>query len=152
MKFFTRDWCQGKMTDEEAEAVILRYQRHLDKLDLPASIRELASLNPHDACILDAQHEPREGTLRLRLRCGDLQIGYFDATLTFTQAGLTSVDAATLARARYPAKFDIIYDEVDKVAGDAFEYRLLLHPTGEVLIGFKHVTIVRRPVADREAE
>lgn len=151
MKFFTRDWCQGKMTDEEAEAVIPTYQRHLDKLDLPESIRELAGLNPHDAYILDTEHEPREGTLRLRLRCGDLQIGYFDATLAFTHAILTSVDAATLVRARYPAKFEILYDEVDKVASAAFEYRLLLYPTGEVSIGFNQVAIARRPVADRQA-
>ena len=151
MKFFTREWCQGNMADEEAEAVIPTYQRHLDKIYLPESIRELAGLNPHDAHILDIEHVPRESILRVRLRCGDLQIGYFDATLVFTHAILTSADAATLARARYPAKFEILHDEVDRVASDVFEYRLLLYPTGEVSIGFKQVTIVRRPVADRQA-
>lgn len=152
MKFFTRDWCQGNMTDEEAEAVVLAYRRHLDNRDFPAAIRELAHLNPHDAYVLDVEHEPSKGTLRLRLRCGDLQSGYFDADLHFTHVSLTSTDAATLVRAKYPSEFEILYDEVDHIASERFEYRLLLDPTGEVTIGFHQVSVVRKPVADRQAK
>lgn len=151
MKFFTRDWCQGNLTDDEVQAVIFDYQRHLDTCDLPESVRALAHLNPHDAYVLNFEHKPREGTLRLRLRCGDLQRGYFDAVLDFAEAILAPKDAETLVLARYPAAYEILYDEVDRVGSDAFEYRLLLDPTGEVAIRFSRVAIDRRPVADRRA-
>src|SRR6188768_2368694 len=52
LKFFTRDWVHGDMTEEEADAVAPAYRQHLEAIDLPQSVRDLASLNPHDAHIL----------------------------------------------------------------------------------------------------
>jgi hypothetical protein len=151
LKFFTRGWVNGDTTGEAADAVVPAYSRHLDGLALPQPVMDLASLNPHDAHVLDVEHEPVSRTLRLRLRCGDLQSGYSDVSLTFSGAMLRAADAATLARARRPADFEILYDEVDRADAGAFEYRLLLHPVGEVAFRFSDVTVVRKPVADRRA-
>ncbi len=150
MKFFTRGWVHGDMTDEEAEAVAPTYLRHLDAINLPQPVRELADLNPHDAYILDVEHEPSAGTLRLRLRCGDKQDGYFDAMVDFSGVTIRPAHLTALIEAKRPEKYEILYDEVDRVDADAFEYRLLLAPVGEIVLQFRNVTVIRLGVADRQ--
>ena len=137
------------MTEDEVNAFASAYRQHLEAIDLPKPVRELTSLNPHDAHILDVEHEPSAETLRLRLRCGDLQTGYFDALVVFSGVAIRPDEAAALVEARRPAEFEILCDEVDRVDGGAFEYRLLLHPVGEVALQFADVAVVRRRVADR---
>jgi len=151
LKFFTRGWIHGDMTDEEAAAVTPAYARHLEAIDLPQPVRDLAGLNPHDAYVLDVDHEPSASTLRLRLRCGDLQTGYFDTFVHFTGVTIHPVHLAVLVGARRPAEFEILYDEVDRVGAAAFEYALLFDPVGEVTFQFGDVALVRRRVADRRA-
>jgi hypothetical protein len=148
MKFFTRGWVDGDMTDEEADAVVRSYWRQIEALNLPPSVRDLADLNPHDAYILDVEHEPRSQTLRLRLRCGDLEIGYFDAVLDFSDVRIEAAHLALLVESRRP-EAEVLYDEVDRVDGRVFEYRLLLHPEGEVAMRFGDVAVTRLPVAER---
>jgi hypothetical protein len=137
------------MTDDEADTVPPAYQCHLQTLNLPPSVQDLSSLNPHDAHILDVQHEPSVHVLRLRLRCGDLQVGYFDALLIFSGVIIQSDHLARLIEAKRPAKFEILYDEVDRSRADRFEYRLLLDPAFEVEFQFTDIDIVRQPVMDR---
>jgi hypothetical protein len=151
LKFFTRGWVHGDMTDEDAESVAPAYWQHLDAIDLPQTVRNLATLNPHDAYILDVENEPHANFLRLRLRCGDLQVGYFDASLSFSGVTIAPEQAAILANARRPAEIEILYDEIDCAESGAFEYRLLLHPVGQVAFYFTDVAIARHPVADRRA-
>jgi hypothetical protein len=139
------------MTDEEAEAVVPAYGRHLEAIDPPRPVRDLADLNPHDAYVLDVEHEPSAGILRLRLKCGDLQAGYFDAFLAFSGVTIAPDHVRALVEARRPAEFVILYDEVDRADDGAFEYRLLLDPVGEVVFRFRDVAIVRKPVAGRRA-
>jgi hypothetical protein len=147
MKFFTRNWLGGDMSDEQANAIAPAYRRHLETLDLPQPLRDLVALNPHDARILGVDHDPSANTLTVRLRGGDLQAGYFDARLHFAGVSIRPADAAALAR----AGVEILYDEVDRPAPGGYEYRLLLHPTGEVAFHFNNVAIARHPVTDRRA-
>jgi hypothetical protein len=139
------------MTEEEADAVAPAYRQHLEAIDLPQSVRDLASLNPHDAHILDVEQVPADDTLRLRLRCGDLQAGYFDVSVEFRGVTIRPANLQALLEARRPAEFEILYDEVDRVGGGAFEYRLLIHPVGEVTFQFRDAAVVRRKVADRQS-
>jgi len=145
MKFFTREWVDGDMSDEDADAVVPAYRRHLEIIELPEPMRDLAALNPHDARVLRVDHDPAANTLALRLRCGDLQAGYFDALLSFSGMTLRPADVAALAR----PGVEILYDEVDRTVADGFEYRLLLHPTGEVAVRFHDVAVMRVLVSDR---
>lgn len=148
MRFFTREWINGELEDEAADTVVLAYRRHLEALGLPNTIKKLAELNSHDGYVLDVELEASENSLRIRLRCGDLQVGYFDAELTFKNVKMSPTDLSTLAQAQRSAGFEILYDEVDREAG-AFMYRLLFQPAGEVSIRFSDVAIVRMPVTDR---
>jgi hypothetical protein len=150
MKFFTRAWVDGEMTDDQAAVIPEAYWRYLATLHLPASIVALSKVNPHDAYLVALKHEPEHSRLTLRLRCGDLQRGYSDVTLAFTQVAVERATLETLRRSVRPASVEVLYDEVDR-SGECFEYRLLLYPDGEVSIQFKDVDLAERPVADREA-
>jgi hypothetical protein len=112
-------------------------------------VRDLAILNPHDAYILDVEYDPSAHLLRLRLRCGDLQVGYFDALLNFAGVMIQSDHLEMLIKASRPAKFEVLYDEVDRSSADLFDYRLLLHPVFEIAFQFTDIDIARQPVMDR---
>jgi len=115
-------------------------------------MRDLASLEPHDAYIMEVEQEPLVGALRLRLRCGDLQVGYSDAVLSFDDVTTRPAHLAGLVEVKHPADFEILYDEIDRVDDNRFEYRFLLHPVGEVAFCFSGVRVFRTAVLDRQAE
>jgi hypothetical protein len=150
MKFFTRAWVNGEKSDDQAGALPEAYWHYLTTLDLPSPIVALSKVNPHDAYLVAQEHDPEHSRLTLQLRCGDLQRGYSDVTLAFSQVAVDRATLDTLRRAVRPASVEVLYDEVDR-SGECFEYRLLLHPDGEVGIQFQQVDIAERPVADRGA-
>jgi hypothetical protein len=149
LRFFTRNWVQGDMTDEEADAVMRQYGRRIEDLKLPPSARELADLNPHDGYIREVKHEPASHELGLALRCGDAQRGYCDTCLRFSGVEISQEHLAILLAARRPAAFEILCGEIDRVSAGLLEYRLLLHPTGEVAIRFSGIAVTRCPAAGR---
>jgi hypothetical protein len=149
MKFFTREWINGEMSEDQADVVPEAYWRYLAALQLPPPIEALSKVNPHDAYILGVEHQHHRSRLTLRLRCGDLQRGYSDVTLTFEQVMVDNATLETLRRAVRPASVEVLYDEVDR-ASECFVYRLILDPSGEVTILFGHVDLTERPVAHRE--
>ena len=150
MKFFTRAWLNGEMSDEQFDAVPDSYWRYLTSLQLPPPIAALSEFNPHDAYVLELEYEPDYSTLKLRLRCGDLQVGYSDVVLAFSQVTVDPESLDTLRRALRPSEVEVLYEEVDR-SDDRFEYRLIFFPDGEASIQFHEVSITRRSVATREA-
>jgi len=150
MKFFTRAWTRGEMTEEQAAAVPGAYWRHVASLHLPPTIAALSELNPHDAFVLGVDHEPEYSRITLRLRCGDLQRGYSDVSLAFSDVTVDLASLDSLRCAVRPARVEVLYDEVDRL-GDCFEYRLLLHAVGEASILFRQVELTEQFVTDREA-
>jgi hypothetical protein len=134
------------MTDAEAAATPDAYWRYVGALQLPTPIAALVQLNPHDAIILSVEDQPEQARLTLQLRCGDLQRGYSDVTLAFSQVVVDPSALKTLKRAVRPARVEVLYDEVDR-SDDGFEYRLLLYPNDEVSFRFQQVEITERPAA-----
>jgi len=138
------------MGNDEAAALPHAYWHYLTALGLPTPVMMLSKVNPHDAYLVGMEHSQEYSRLTLRLRCGDLQRGYSDVTLAFSQVAVDLATLDTLLRAVRPASVEVLYDEVDR-SGESFVYRLLLYPDGEVSIQFQWVDIAERPVADREA-
>ena len=138
------------MTDAEAAEVPEVYWRYVATLDLPPTIAALSQVNPHDAFMLSVEYQPEQSRLTLQIRCGDLQRGYFDVTLAFSQVVVDPMTLDTLRRAARPARVEVLYDEVDRL-DDGFEYRLLLDPDGEVSIRFKQIELTERRAASRDA-
>jgi hypothetical protein len=150
MKFFSRSWINGEMSDDQAAALPQAYWRYLDALHLPPPLVALSKVNLHDAQVLRVEHHPDHSRLTIRLRCGDLQRGYSDVSLDFAQVTVDRATLDTLSRAVRPAPVEVLYDEVDRT-GECFCYRLILYPSGDVSIQFQQAEVTEERVPDREA-
>jgi hypothetical protein len=147
VKWFTREWASGQLSDEEWERRRQEYSDHLNAIghQLANGAEELiASLNLHDAQILS---DSAAGTsFYLRVVAGDLQRGYERISLLYENAlvnrriSTSSGDTAS----------EIVEDEVDLGPGDLFEHRLLLAPDGELAIQFQRLLVEREPASASE--
>ena len=145
MRFFTKQWLSGGLSDDEYEATPDAYWRHVSSLQLPPDVLALSQFNPHDARILDVSSEPHAGRLTLRLRCGDLQCGYHQVQLAYSEARIDDASLKQLHCATTLPFDEILYDEVDR-AGERFEHRFIFASKAEISISFGSITITPLPL------
>ena len=111
-------------------------ERHLEEMRgvLPDHVLELAHLQGvDDGLIVEVHHDQAERVLRITLRCGDLQMGYYDLILTYGDAQITPEDEFLLARLARSTidqsdhDADLYRHEVDVTAEGGIEHRLEFH-------------------------
>ena len=86
MKYFTKDWCFGKLDDKEYENVERNYQKYIENIyeDLPATLKILIkNINLHDGIIKKGTFLKKENLFELEGIFGDLNFGYFGLTLKY---------------------------------------------------------------------
>lgn len=92
MKYFTPEWhgfgdADLDLSAEEEQAVVAAYRQHVAGLlpSMPPELRDLVQgrISLHDGVVLDARLDGAAKELRLLLRCGDLQVGYYDLELRY---------------------------------------------------------------------
>ena len=93
MRFFSKEWINGEISDQEFAATPATYAAHVESLHLPPKVLALAKAYVHDGLLLHLHHDLAAARLMLRLRIGDLQKGYFDLDIEYSGA---SVDAESL--------------------------------------------------------
>jgi hypothetical protein len=113
------------------------YRRHLDQLKgaLPPHVWELAHLEGiEDGLIVEVSHNRVEHTLKLILRCGDLQKGYYDLLLIYEDADISLEHEHILAQLarRTPADVsgyvpELYRFELDVTEDGRIEHRLQFH-------------------------
>ena len=79
--------------------------------------------------------------LSLALRCGDLQLGYFDVDIRYSGVILTPQQLKVLSCRAYDRSTEILIDEIDTQADGRFVHRLLFWPDNELGIIFSDLTI-----------
>lgn len=163
MRFLTpevyRSWYDDYESAELLREAFGRCRTHLRALqdELPPHLLQLAfRKGADDALVVQVRHSPSERRLELVLRCGDLQVGYYDLTLTYTSARISAQDLRKLARVArttrdaWRRRHDLYFHEVDLGEHGGFEHRLLFH--GPVWVGIRcsrlEWTAISRP--DRE--
>ncbi len=150
MRFFTKEWLSGELTDAAFNAAPTEYRLHIAALRLPQDVLALAEVDNHDGLMLDVQYEPKSAQLKLRLRCGDRQRGYCDLNIKYSAATLDAASLSVLRDAIRIPKEELLYDELDRV-DDVFEHRLILTSHKEVCVRFAAVVVGSYPVCGREA-
>jgi hypothetical protein len=144
MKWFTREWATGELSDQEWERVPVLYDAHLalisDRLS-PDALALASAVNIHDGHVKKSRHSGT--TIELQLVVGDLQSGYQWVVLLFVGASL--LDPASLDELHLDAAHtELLYDEIDLADDGLFDYRVLVWPRGELAIRFSAVTISTR--------
>ena len=156
MQFFTREWLSGGLDDAKFEATIPAYEAHLDRIlpVLPGTVQALArGVNLHDGLIRSVELRTNRRTLKLALRCGDLQVGYFDVDLVYGGVDWGASNLKELASIARNVHTEVQYDEVDADATNGesrLVHRIIFAPKGEIEIVFATLGLKLVPRRGRE--
>jgi hypothetical protein len=157
MRYFTRGWAEGELSDEDSERARSEYARRLDEIEpsLSPAMRTLArQVHLHDAIIDEVAWNPGAKELRLTLVTDALQ-GYEAVTLTYVGAMLGYRRVETLRAVARDREIAILYDEVDVDLEDGettLIHRLIFWPEYELTIDFRELRLERSPRDDRRVE
>ncbi len=150
MRFFTRGWHHGELTDDEYENTLTRYASHLTALreHLPERLAELAvNISLNDAGIRRARWDGN--VFNLELRTGNLQSGYFDLTLVYGDV-VSLRGKPDLGEILNDPNAEILNDEVDRNTANEFEHRLLFVSGGEIVVRFRKFDFSSLPAESLE--
>lgn len=136
MRFFSKEVCDAFDDAEAFSKVYGEYRQYLEGLRgvLPERVIELAEPSGmEDALVVQVNHDRERRVLRLVLRCGHLQMGYYNLVLTYEDAELLpehDVALATIAHSTKTQRFhgcDLAYHELDAVEGGKIEHSMIFH-------------------------
>lgn len=152
MKYFTRGYISGELADAEAERIGTAYQQHIQVISdfAPVAIADLSKTNLHDGLIRRVVVKHNTNELLLSLRCGDLQVGYFDLELLYSGVSLDIQLLKVLSRRAHDKQTEILADEIDAAADGRFVHRLLFWPEDEISITFANLRLTRQAQPDRK--
>ncbi len=153
MKYFTEEWAYGDMSDAMVDKTCSDYLQHIENLlpFLPKSIAILArDTNLHDGLIKHCIINYSECNMNLVLRCGDLQVGYFDLNLSYLGVDFKKSNILNLRKLTKDPNTGIGYDEIDKIRTNIFIHRILFWNYKEIEIVFSSLELERIPKSCRE--
>jgi hypothetical protein len=151
MKWLTRRWTQGELSEDEEAAVDAGYLSHVQAVRsrLPEALwlfagqpDEMGYVSLHDGrvewWVLDGAR-----SLTLQVICGDHQIGYRRLVIQYRgQVDVFGASESDVAGWLDDAETELLYDEVDIADENRFEHRSLLRPQGEFGVRFEDVVVV----------
>jgi len=153
MKFLTKDiydsWYGRHEDDRPLDAACKAYRDYLATMApaWPERIRALAELRGvDDGLVVEVHHIRSLNRLILVLRCGDLQMGYYDLVLSYDGAEISPEHELTLAQiARSDSE---VFEQELEVAEDGrIVHRLMFHPGDWFAISCRELdwTSISRP-------
>lgn len=142
MKFFTEEWCSGKLKTSETKKVARDYQAYLDEIydELPFPIKLLAKhINLHDGILGEIQYSKSSNMLILNGSFGDLETGYFSLQLKYL--GISNFDLNQVASLCKNQKLEILRDEIELLTTGGYSHRLFFAIKKELEIFFRNLEI-----------
>ena len=109
-------------------------------------------INLHDGLIRCIALDRAARSLSISLRCGDLQVGYFDADLVYADVDLKLLDPDVLDAVATDPATELLYHEIDLELPGLFVHRMIFspRPMREIQIVFRGVKVWTKPRPDRE--
>ncbi len=151
MRFFPPGFRTGDLDVDarQQHAAYLEYLRTL-RPPLPPDALDLSrTVNLHDGLLRHYHVDKHAGTVNLRFRAGDLQVGYFDLDLHYLEATVDPASDALLRRAVGDRLGELFDDEFDAAGASAWVHRFLFRPDREATVKFGELTWVHEPRRDR---
>ncbi|MBS1728614.1 MAG: hypothetical protein JST51_18000 [Armatimonadetes bacterium] len=106
--------------------------------------------------LLFVDHDRKAKTLKLTMRCGNFQVGYYNVEVTYEGAHLTSRSNLVLnqiaqtTRGEHDFMHDIHFHEVAALKGGRICHRYLFNPGIQFAIMCRSLTWIRDPRDDRQ--
>lgn len=141
MKYFTKEWCFGEMTDEQCDATLNRYKKYIDQIyiSLPFVLKVLAKNTPfHDGIVNSI--EIQEDNLTLIGIFGDLEIGYFKLKIVYKKTNIETNNRSFFSIFNKEL-LEILSDEIEILPDGYYSHKLLFSSKKEFEITFKDVEI-----------
>lgn len=151
MRYFTRGWANGELTEEEGAAVNAAYRARIAEIAPrlpPAMIRLRQGVSLHDAVIESVRWDPSRKRLRLALVAEALEVGYQLLELTYHGAMLGKARIDSLRNVVSNKGACVLYQELDISEDGDLVHRLLFYPNEEVTIDFRSLDYTSTPRAD----
>ena len=142
MKYFTRDWCEGKLGENEENKIIKKYDNYMLSIqsELPFVLKILTDkINLHDAFIKKAILNNYDKIFIMYLIGGDNQVGYFFLNIKYFN--ISKVNSTNIKKLFYHKKIEVLYDEIERLSENLFSHRLIFDQEGEIEIIFKNIEI-----------
>jgi len=147
MEFFSRD-----PSESEGVNCRSRYRRHVEALELPPRLGDLALHDLRDSRLRRIVVDRRTRQVILFLRRAALENGsgngFAEASaeveILYHRVDLERLDAELLAARAADPETVILAGELDRLDGDLFLHRLLFHPEGEIELAFRDAACVER--------
>jgi hypothetical protein len=153
VRYFTRGWANGELTDEEENAACRAYEARVAEITPllpPSMVCLLRGASLHDAIIESVQWTPSRAELRLELVGDDAsEVGYQTVELTYRGAMLGAARIASLRNVASNREACILYQEIDIADEGVLTHRLLFWPNEEVTIDFRELDYACAPRDDR---
>jgi hypothetical protein len=143
VKWLSRDWHQGRLSDAQSEEVEREYSEHVAALRprLSDGAAELLDLSLHDGQV--QTYNRSADSFEWRILVGDLQRGYEIVTLRYDDAevvgGQSGLDNLNLP----DREIELLYDELEVLPDSRLVHRVLVWPEGEVWVRFSQVHVDR---------
>lgn len=153
MKYFTREWCHGNVSEEESDRIVESYWSHIDRISerLPDKLVVLAKeVSLHDGLIRRIYLDSSSKHLELDLVCGDLQVGYFDLELKYEGLEIEDYFPTLLDAIFKHTKIEVCHDEVDIDNSNRIVHRTIFYPEYEIELVTDSLTYSKVPREERE--
>ncbi len=151
MRYFTRGWANGELTDEEDHRVREAYATRLEEIATrlpPSLVRLCQGVSLHDALIESVRWKPSVAELRLALVAGTSEVGYQTIDLLYRGAIVGKQRIESLRSAACNREACVLYQEIDIADDGTLAHRLLLWPSEEVTIEFRELQYASAPRND----
>jgi len=148
VRFLTSAWHSGELTDEDEEAAVESYRKHLAVLRprISAAVEQLAfSIDLHDALLEEVVLNCGDRVIVVRMICGDVQLGYSTLQLAYRGVRWSDDDIAAIRTIVADPAAEVLCDEVDVVPGELYEHRVLFWPYREMTVAFEALEISSAP-------
>jgi hypothetical protein len=142
MKYFTLDWCSGKLSDKETNRVYENYSKYINNIykELPFTIKILAkNINLHDGIINEIIFYSQNHELIIKCICGDLSLGYYNITLKYLN--VSNLNGDKIKECFNGKQIEILYNEIELFENKYYSHRILFNKVGEIEILFNNLEL-----------
>lgn len=142
MKYFTEEWCFGRIKESEIKTISKSYLAYLEGIyeKLPFPIKLLSrQISLHDGILEEIQYNEKNATLTLKGSFGDLQVGFFFLRLQYS--GVSDLNLNALSALCKEKKLEILNDEIELLSGDRYSHRIFFAVKREIEILFHELDI-----------